>query len=140
MFLLYLKHDQKSDRIRKNNNYCLYLPYHRGRRHVECLPFPPDDARKRLIITAFRQMATLVFPTSRSTMDKRLISSRKNTTIVFIYATTIHCCSFPLYKSINPSRTLSRPHHDAHFFYYAQRLGAVSHPVLEFHWFVPLND
>ena len=54
LFLLYLKHDQKIDRIRKNNNYCLYLTYDRGRRHVECVTFPTGSACKRLIITAFR--------------------------------------------------------------------------------------
>ena len=116
LFLLYLKHDQKIDRIRKNNNFCLYLPFDRGRRHVECFSFPPDDARKRLITTAFRQMATLVFATSRSTMAKRLINKRKTITIVFIYATTMHYSSLPLYKSINPSRTMSRTHHYARLF------------------------
>ena len=120
LYLSYLKHDQKIDCIRKNNNYCLYLPYDRGRRHVECLPFPPDDARK-LIIIAFRQMATLVFATSRSTMDKRLINSRNTTTIVFIYTTTMHYCLFPLYQSINPSQTMSRPHHDPRFLLPAER-------------------
>ena len=64
------------DRIRKNNNECLYLPYDRGRRHVECVTFPTGAARKRLIISAFHQMATLVFATSRSTMAKTLINSR----------------------------------------------------------------
>ena len=73
LYLLYVKHDQKIDRIRKNNNYCLYLPYDRGRRHVECLPFPPYDARIDKF-TAMRQMATLVFATRRSNMDKRLIN------------------------------------------------------------------
>ena len=52
------------DRIRENNNYCLYLPYDRGRRHVECVTFPTGAARKGLIISAFRQVATLVFATS----------------------------------------------------------------------------
>ena len=31
LYSLYLKHDQKIDRIRKNNDNCLYLPYDRGR-------------------------------------------------------------------------------------------------------------
>ena len=140
LYLLYLKHDQKIDQIRKNNNYCLNLPYDRGRRHVECWPFPQDDARKRLIITAFRQMATLVLATSRSTMDKRLINLRKTTTIVFINATTMHCCSFPLYKSINPSRTMSRPHHDARFVLLPTEARGGAYPVLDFHCFVLLND
>ena len=153
LFLLYLKHDQKIDRIRQNNNYCLYLPFDRGRRHVKCLPFPPDDALKRLITTAFRQMATLVFAKSRSNMDKRLINKRKTITIVFIYATTMHYSSFPLYKSIKPSRTMSRPHHDPRFLLRAERfnnalrrdwldlrLGAGPTPAANFHWFVLLND
>ena len=87
--MLYLEQDQMIDRIRKNNNNCLYLTYDHGRRHVECFTFSPGAARKRLITTAFRQMATLVFATSRWNMDKRLINSRKTTTIVFIYATTM---------------------------------------------------
>ena len=123
LYLLYLKHDQKIDRRRKNN-YCLYLPYDHGRHHVECVTFPTGAARKQLFITAFRQVATLVFATSQSNMDNRLIDSRNTTTIVFTCATTMHCCSFPLYKSINPSRTMSRPHHDARFFDYAPMLGA----------------
>ena len=59
-------------------------------------------------------------------MDKRLINSRKTTNIVFIYATTMHWCSFPLYKSINPSRTMSRPHHDPRFLLRAEARGAVA--------------
>ena len=136
----------------KNNNYCLYLPYDRGRCHVECKPFPPDDARIDKS-TAFRQMATLVFATSRSTMDKRLINSKNTTTIAFIYTTTMHYCSFPLYKSINPSRTMSLPHHDPRLLLRAERwnnalrrdwlvlrLGAGPTPTANFHWFVLLND
>ena len=62
-------------------------------------------------------------------MAKTLINSRNTTTIVFIYAMTMH---FPLHKLINPSRTMSQPHHDARFFYYAPRLGAGPTPFLIF--------
>ena len=98
LYLLYLKHDQKIDRIRKNNNECLYLPYDHGRRHVECLPFPPDDARKRLITTVFRQMATFVFATSRSTMTKRLINSRIQQRLPLFTLRPCNIVSFPLNK------------------------------------------
>ena len=80
-------------------------------------------------------------------MDKRLINKKNTTTIVFIYATTMHYCSFPLYKSINPSRTMSRPHHDPRFLLHAERLnntlrhdwlvlrlGAGPTPALNFYW------
>ena len=86
-------------------------------------------------------------------MDKRLINKRKTITIVFIYATTMHYSSFPLYKSINPLRTMSPPHHDPRFLLRAERwnntlrrdwlvlrLGAGPTPVVNFHWFVLLND
>ena len=132
LYLLYLEHDQKIDRIRKNNNYCLYLPYDRGRRHVECFTFPPDDAR----IDKFTAKTTdgdTRFRYEPIIMAKTLINSRNTTTIVLIYATTMHYCSFPLYKSINPSRTMSRPHHDPRFLLCAEARGG-AYPVLDFHW------
>ena len=39
LYLLYLKHDQKIDRIRKKNNACLYLPYDRLRLGAGPTPF-----------------------------------------------------------------------------------------------------
>ena len=98
-----------------------------------------QTARKRLISTAFRQMATLVFATSRSNMDKRLINKRKTITIVFIYATTMHFSSFPLYKSNNPSRTMSRPHHDLCFLLHADARGG-AYPRSRFSLVRCLND
>ena len=86
-------------------------------------------------------------------MDKRLRNKRNTITIVFIYATTMHYCSFPLYKLINPSRIMSRPHHDPRFLLRAERwnnalrrdwlilrLGVGPTPIVNFHWFVLLND
>ena len=137
LFLLYLKHDQKIDRIRKNNNYCLYLPFVRGRRHVECLPFPRDDARI-VKSTAFRQMATLVFATSRSTVDKRLIYSKNTTTIVFIYATIIAALILYINRSILHKLCLA-PHHDRRFLLRAETRGG-AYPSSRFSLVVVLND
>ena len=72
-------------------------------------------------------------------MDKRLINKKNTTTIVFIYATTIHYCSFPLYKLNNPSRTMSRPHHDPRFLLRAEARGG-AYPRGEFLLVVVLND
>ena len=139
LYLLYLKPNQKIDRIRKNNNDCLYLPYDHGRRHVECFTFPPDDARIDKSTTFRQTMETLVFATSRSTMDKRLINLKNTTTIVFIYARTMHYCSFHLYKSINPSPTMSQPHHDPRFLLRAKARGG-AYPRSEFLLVRWLND
>ena len=76
---------------------------------------------------------------SRSTMDKRLINKKNITTIVFIYATTMHYCSFPLYKSINPSRNMSRPHHDPRFLKRAEARGG-AYPRSEFVLVRCMND